>query len=60
MNAIGDLFHMRHALGLAERALGTTAPNPAVGCVIVAEGRIGGIAAVVAAFAHEIEPALHG
>ena len=26
---------MRHALALAERALGTTAPNPAVGCVIV-------------------------
>jgi len=31
-----DLHHMRHALGLAGRALGTTAPNPAVGCVIVA------------------------
>src|SRR5580704_18525100 len=27
---------MRHALGLARRALGLTAPNPAVGCVIVA------------------------
>lgn len=26
---------MRHALRLAQRALGTTAPNPAVGCVIV-------------------------
>jgi diaminohydroxyphosphoribosylaminopyrimidine deaminase/5-amino-6-(5-phosphoribosylamino)uracil reductase len=26
---------MRHALRLAERALGETAPNPAVGCVIV-------------------------
>ena len=34
---------MRHALRLAERALGTVAPNPAVGCVIVsAEGRIVG------------------
>jgi diaminohydroxyphosphoribosylaminopyrimidine deaminase / 5-amino-6-(5-phosphoribosylamino)uracil reductase len=30
-----DLHHMRHALMLAERALGSTAPNPAVGCVIV-------------------------
>src|SRR5438067_9597810 len=30
-----DLRHMRHALRLAQRALGTTAPNPAVGCVIV-------------------------
>jgi diaminohydroxyphosphoribosylaminopyrimidine deaminase/5-amino-6-(5-phosphoribosylamino)uracil reductase len=34
---------MRHALTLAERALGRTAPNPAVGCVIVAcNGRIVG------------------
>jgi diaminohydroxyphosphoribosylaminopyrimidine deaminase / 5-amino-6-(5-phosphoribosylamino)uracil reductase len=27
--------HMRHALTLAERALGRVAPNPAVGCVLV-------------------------
>src|SRR5215472_14251460 len=34
---------MRHALRLAERSLGTVAPNPAVGCVIVAaDGRIVG------------------
>jgi diaminohydroxyphosphoribosylaminopyrimidine deaminase/5-amino-6-(5-phosphoribosylamino)uracil reductase len=34
---------MRHALALAARALGTTAPNPAVGCVIVGrDGRIVG------------------
>jgi diaminohydroxyphosphoribosylaminopyrimidine deaminase/5-amino-6-(5-phosphoribosylamino)uracil reductase len=34
---------MHHALALAERALGTTAPNPAVGCVIVSEdGRVVG------------------
>jgi diaminohydroxyphosphoribosylaminopyrimidine deaminase / 5-amino-6-(5-phosphoribosylamino)uracil reductase len=33
---------MHHALRLAERALGTTAPNPAVGCVIVGEGRLVG------------------
>jgi diaminohydroxyphosphoribosylaminopyrimidine deaminase/5-amino-6-(5-phosphoribosylamino)uracil reductase len=32
-----DLSHMRHALALAGRALGTTAPNPAVGCVIVSK-----------------------
>lgn len=38
-----DLVHMRHALALAERALGTTAPNPAVGCVIVSgDGRVVG------------------
>jgi len=35
-----DAGHMRHALALAERGLGTTAPNPAVGCVIVAENRV--------------------
>jgi diaminohydroxyphosphoribosylaminopyrimidine deaminase/5-amino-6-(5-phosphoribosylamino)uracil reductase len=33
---------MRHALALAERALGTTAPNPAVGCVIVKDERVVG------------------
>lgn len=33
---------MRHALRLAERALGSTAPNPAVGCVIVKDRRIVG------------------
>jgi len=37
-----DAVHMRHALALAERAVGTTAPNPAVGCVIVAENRVVG------------------
>lgn len=31
-----DIRHMRHALALARRALGRVAPNPAVGCVIVA------------------------
>jgi diaminohydroxyphosphoribosylaminopyrimidine deaminase/5-amino-6-(5-phosphoribosylamino)uracil reductase len=33
---------MRHALRLAARGLGRVAPNPAVGCVIVKEGRIVG------------------
>jgi len=34
---------MRHALRLAERGLGNVAPNPAVGCVIVApDGRVAG------------------
>src|SRR5882724_5724649 len=32
-----DIGHMRHALRLAARALGHVAPNPAVGCVIVAD-----------------------
>ena len=38
-----DIGHMRHALRLAARALGQSAPNPAVGCVIVArDGRVVG------------------
>jgi diaminohydroxyphosphoribosylaminopyrimidine deaminase/5-amino-6-(5-phosphoribosylamino)uracil reductase len=38
-----DIDHMRHALRLAERSLGETAPNPAVGCVVVSnDGRIVG------------------
>lgn len=37
-----DLLHMRHALSLAERVLGRTAPNPAVGCVIVKDERVVG------------------
>ncbi len=36
----GDERWMRLALALAERALGLTAPNPAVGCVIVKDGRV--------------------
>jgi diaminohydroxyphosphoribosylaminopyrimidine deaminase/5-amino-6-(5-phosphoribosylamino)uracil reductase len=37
-----DAEHMRAALALARRGLGETAPNPSVGCVIVADGRIVG------------------
>jgi diaminohydroxyphosphoribosylaminopyrimidine deaminase / 5-amino-6-(5-phosphoribosylamino)uracil reductase len=33
-----DRAYMRNALGLAARALGSVAPNPAVGCVLVAPG----------------------
>lgn len=35
-----DLRFMRQALALARRNLGCTAPNPAVGCVLVKDGRI--------------------
>jgi diaminohydroxyphosphoribosylaminopyrimidine deaminase/5-amino-6-(5-phosphoribosylamino)uracil reductase len=35
-----DIAHMRSALSLARRGLGTTWPNPSVGCVIVKEGRV--------------------
>jgi diaminohydroxyphosphoribosylaminopyrimidine deaminase / 5-amino-6-(5-phosphoribosylamino)uracil reductase len=34
---MNDTKHMRHALVLAERALGRVAPNPAVGCVILSK-----------------------
>jgi diaminohydroxyphosphoribosylaminopyrimidine deaminase/5-amino-6-(5-phosphoribosylamino)uracil reductase len=37
-----DARWMRHALGLAARGLGRVWPNPAVGCVIVREGRVVG------------------
>lgn len=35
-----DLAHMRAALALACRGLGTAWPNPAVGCVIVKDGAV--------------------
>lgn len=37
-----DLAFMRNALGLAARGLGTTAPNPSVGCVLVKNGVVVG------------------
>lgn len=37
-----DFFHMRAALSLARRGLGRTAPNPAVGCVLVHNGTVVG------------------
>ena len=36
-----DRQHMQHALRLARQGLGKTAPNPAVGCVIVRDGEVG-------------------
>lgn len=41
MASNADLDHMRAALALARRGLGTTWPNPSVGCVIVRETRDG-------------------
>jgi diaminohydroxyphosphoribosylaminopyrimidine deaminase / 5-amino-6-(5-phosphoribosylamino)uracil reductase len=38
--ATNDLNHMRAALALARRGLGTTWPNPSVGCVLVRDGRV--------------------
>ena len=40
--AAGDLGAMRAALSLARRGLGSVWPNPAVGCVIVKDGRVVG------------------
>jgi diaminohydroxyphosphoribosylaminopyrimidine deaminase / 5-amino-6-(5-phosphoribosylamino)uracil reductase len=37
-----DLSHMRAALALARRGLGNCWPNPAVGCVVVRDGRVVG------------------
>ena len=37
-----DLSHMRAALALARRGLGNAWPNPAVGCVVVRDGRVVG------------------
>lgn len=37
-----DAAHMRTAIGLARRGLGQVWPNPAVGCVIVADGVVAG------------------
>jgi diaminohydroxyphosphoribosylaminopyrimidine deaminase/5-amino-6-(5-phosphoribosylamino)uracil reductase len=37
-----DLLHMRAALALARRGLGNAWPNPAVGCVLVKDGRVVG------------------
>ena len=38
----GDAVFMDHALGLAARGLGNVWPNPAVGCVLVKDGRVVG------------------
>jgi diaminohydroxyphosphoribosylaminopyrimidine deaminase/5-amino-6-(5-phosphoribosylamino)uracil reductase len=37
-----DKRHMRRALSLARKGIGKTSPNPAVGCVIVKDGRVVG------------------
>lgn len=42
MKAMDDEQHMRAALALGRRGLGSTWPNPAVGCVLVRDGRVVG------------------
>ena len=41
-SAEDDQNHMRAALALGRRGLGTTWPNPSVGCVLVRDGRVVG------------------
>ncbi|HET6195324.1 MAG TPA: riboflavin biosynthesis protein RibD, partial [Acetobacteraceae bacterium] len=52
-----DAAHMRAALALARRGLGSTWPNPAVGCVVVREGRVVGRAVTAAGGRPHAEPA---
>lgn len=42
MSQAADTRYMRAALGLGRRGQGTAAPNPAVGCILVKDGRIVG------------------
>lgn len=37
---LSDIHHMHHALRLAARGIGATAPNPSVGCIIVKDDAI--------------------
>lgn len=37
-----DQRHMKRALALARKGIGKTSPNPAVGCVVVKDGRVVG------------------
>src|SRR5438477_8619441 len=52
-----DIGHMRSALALARRGLGNTWPNPAVGCVVVKDGRVVGRAVTAAGGRPHAEPA---
>ncbi|GAB4261053.1 bifunctional diaminohydroxyphosphoribosylaminopyrimidine deaminase/5-amino-6-(5-phosphoribosylamino)uracil reductase RibD [Deferrisoma sp.] len=42
MTEAADRFYMGLALDLARKGLGRTSPNPAVGCVVVRDGRVVG------------------
>lgn len=51
-----DLRFMDTGLALAFAALGSTAPNPSVGCIVVREGRVVGAAATAAGGRPHAEP----
>lgn len=52
-----DIAHIRAALALARRGLGNTWPNPAVGCVVVRDGRVLGRAVTAPGGRPHAEPA---
>jgi diaminohydroxyphosphoribosylaminopyrimidine deaminase / 5-amino-6-(5-phosphoribosylamino)uracil reductase len=52
-----DIAHMRAALALARRGLGNTWPNPAVGCIVVTNGRVVGRAVTAPGGRPHAEPA---
>ena len=54
---VDDLSHMRSALAMARRGLGSTWPNPSVGCVIVQDGRVVGRAVTSPGGRPHAEPA---
>lgn len=56
MPSAEDLAHMRSALALARRGLGTTWPNPSVGCVIVRDGQVVGRAVTASGGRPHAEP----
>src|SRR3954470_16007193 len=51
-----DIAHMQAALALGRRGLGTTWPNPSVGCVIVREGCVVGRATTASGGRPHAEP----
>ena len=52
-----DIAHMRAALALGRRGLGSTWPNPSVGCVVVNDGRVVGRAITAPGGRPHAEPA---
>lgn len=52
-----DIEHMRAAIALARRGIGSTAPNPSVGCIVVKAGRVVGRAVTASGGRPHAEPA---
>src|SRR6201996_8496348 len=56
IDAAADLAHMRSALALAQRGLGSTWPNPSVGWFVVARAGVAGRAVTAAGGRPHAEP----